>query len=245
VTLLRGLSREQAHDAVSTLDRSGVVGHVAEDDRAGSHLRIDVDDNSVAAGVAALIASRNRGLCPAEKDTAAASSWIETPGEERTRAAEHLASRLERSLSRVPGVVEAHVHISLPFGMRSLPETQTPPAASVLLVREHGAPALGSAATELVAGAIPGLSPSAVRVVESTLQPMAAATPQLARIGPVMVTRDSASTLKAWLAASLLLHIFLAAALLRPLVRRRARAPGSDTLDGPNAPAEKPPATDS
>jgi type III secretion protein J len=247
VTLLRGLSREQANEALITLDRSGVVGHVTEDDRAGSHLRIDVDDSSVAAGVAALTASRNRGLCPAEKATASASSWIETPGEERARHAEHLGSRLERSLSRLPGVVEAHVHITLPFGMRSLAESQTPPAASVLLVREHGAPALGSAATELVAGAIPGLSASAVRVVESTLQPTAAATPQFARFGPVVVTRDSASTLKAWLAASLLLHILLAAALLRPLVRRRAKAGASETLALPSPPAaaEKPPGADS
>jgi type III secretion protein J len=222
VTLLRGLSREQAHEALATLDRSGVVGHVTDGD--GAQLRIEVDESSVAAGVAALSASRNRALCPAEKDSAAASRWIETPGEERRRHAERLAAQLEASLARLPGVVEARVHITLPFGLGSLVESQTAPAASVLLVRESSAADVRNSAAELVAGAVPGLSSAAVRVVESLLQPTAAAAPRFARVGPVVVTRDTASTLKAWLAASLGLHIVLAAALLRPLVRRRPKS---------------------
>jgi type III secretion protein J len=227
VTLLRGLSREQAQEALVTLDRSGVVGHVNPGD--GAQLQIDVDENSVAAGVAALTASRNRAQCPAGRDSTAASRWIETPGEERRRHAERLAAQLEASLARLPGVVEARVHITLPFGMDSLVESQTAPAASVLLVRESSAADLHNSAAELVAGAVPGLAPAAVRVVESLLQPPAAAAPRFARVGPVVVTRDTASTLKAWLAASLGLHIVLAAALLRPLVRRRTKSSRTGT----------------
>lgn len=242
MTLVRGLSREQANDALLTLDRSGVVGHIAQDDHASnadSRLRIDIDDSAVADGVAALTASHSRALCPADKDPAPASRWIETPGEERARHAERIGERLERSLTRLPGVVEAHVHLTLPFGMGSLAENQTPPAAAVLLVRDAGAPSLGNAAIELVAGAVPGLSPTAVRVVETPLQPSAAPTPGFSRIGPVVVTRDSANTLKVWLAASLVLHILLAAALLRPLVRRRVQpnSPATTTTE----PAGKPP----
>jgi type III secretory pathway lipoprotein EscJ len=234
VTLLRGLSHEQAHDAVAALDRSGVVARIAAD---GSLQRIDVNDSAVADAVVALNASRQRAQCPAEKESAPASRWIETPGEERARHAEHLSRQLERSLSRLPGVIEAHVHLTLPFGMRSLLEAQTPATASVLLVRTEARSPLTSAATELVAGAVPGLSPQAVRVVETLQPPTAAAKPDFARFGPVVVTRDSASTLKRWLAASLVLHMLLAAALLRPLLRRGAkRVPTSNAPAGDDPP---------
>jgi type III secretion protein J len=159
VTLLRGLSREQANDAVAALDRSGIVGRIVAEDGPGSLSRVDVNDSAVADAVAALNASRERAVCPVEKESAPASRWIETPGEERARHAEHLSEQLERSLSRLPGVIEAHVHLTLPFGMRSLLEAQTPATASVLLVRRDNPTSLTGAATELVAGAVPGLSP--------------------------------------------------------------------------------------
>jgi type III secretory pathway lipoprotein EscJ len=243
VTLIRGLSREQASDAVTALDRSGVVGRVVADDRAGSLQRIEVNDSAVADAVAALNTSRERAQCPVEKPSAPASRWIETPGEERARHAEHLRTELERSLSRLPGVVDAHVHLTLPFGLGSLLEAQTPAAASVLLVRAEGSAANAAAASELVAGAVPGLSPKGVRVVETVAQPTAAPAPRFARIGPVVVTRDSANTLKAWMMASLLLHMLLAVAVLRPLLRRRSTL--QPTGSGPPASNEDPPASSS
>jgi type III secretion protein J len=222
VTLVRGLSREQANDAMLALDRSGVVGHIVEDDRAGSRLRIDLNDSAVADGVAALTATRDGARCSTAEPAESGSRWIETPGEERARHAERLSRQLEGSLSRLPGVVEAHVHLTLPFGMNSLAEAQTPAAASVLLVRRDDSE-LKAAARELVAGAVPGLSPSAVRVIETRLQPSAAAELKLSRIGAVVVTRKSAGILKWWLAGALGIDMVLAAALLRPLWRRRKR----------------------
>jgi type III secretion protein J len=226
VTLVRGLTREEAREALRALDRSGVVGRVIEDDRGGSRVRIDVNDSAVADGVAALTTRREQAQCSSDGPSEAGSRWIETPGEERARHAERLSRQLERSLSRLPGVVEAHVHLSLPFGMSSLAEAQTPAAASVLLVRSEGAGALNGAANELVAGSVAGLSPSTVRVIETRLQPSAAAEPKFSRIGSVVVTRESASTLKWWLAGSLGLDMLLAAALLRPIWRGRKRASG-------------------
>lgn len=238
---MRGLSREQANDAVAALDRGGVVGRIVAEDGRGSLTRIEVNDSAVADGVAALNARRERALCPAEKQSPPASRWIETPSEERARHAERLSQQLERSLSRLPNVIEARVHLTLPFGMRSLLEAQTPPTASVLLVRSEGATPLTGAATEIVAGAVPGLSPKAVRVVETALQPTAAAKPDFTRFGSVVVTRDSASTLKAWMASSLLLHMLLAAALLRPLLRRRSKP--RPTADGAPPAPDDPPAS--
>jgi type III secretion protein J len=232
VTLLRALSREEADDAVRVLDRSGVVGHVVTEDGAdgaGARWRLEVDSASVAAGVAALNASRNRALDARDVKDAApvpASAWIETPSEERTRHASELSARLERSLLRLPGVIEARVHITLPFGMHSLREAQTPPAASALVVRAKDSESVAAPASELIAGAVPGLSAKSVRIVETIARPAAAPEPRFTRFGSVVVTRDSASALKWWIAASLLLNMLLAAAILRPLVKRR-------NIDGP------------
>jgi type III secretory pathway lipoprotein EscJ len=230
VTLLRALSREEADDAVRVLDRSGVVGRaVAEDgaNAANARWRIEVDSAAVATSVAALNASRNRAPAGARDEAPApASSWIETPSEERARHASQLSVQLERSLMRLPGVAEARVHITLPFGMHSLREAQTPPAASALVVRARESASVAAAASELIAGAVPGLSPKSVRVVETILQPSAAPRPQFTRFGPVVVTRDSAGALKWWIAASLVLNMLLAVALLRPLLRRQRSAAG-------------------
>jgi type III secretion protein J len=221
VTLLSGLSHEQADEAARVLDQSGVVGHAVAESDSDSRWRIEIDSAAVATGITALNASRNRALCPKEETPEPANRWVETPGEERARHADQLSARLERSLARLPGVIEARVHVTLPFGMSSLPEAQTPPGASALIVRERESASAVSAVSELIAGAVPGLAPNAVRVVETIAPPTAAPKPQFARFGPVVVTRDSARTLKLWIAVALLLHMLLAAAVLRPLLRRR------------------------
>lgn len=102
-----------------------------------------------------------------------------------------------------------------------MPEAQSQPAASVLLVRARAAPELVEQARELVAGAVPGLAVAAVRVVQTQRAEPAPAPPQFARIGPITVARSSAGMLRAWLIGSLLVHIGLASALLLPLVRKR------------------------
>jgi type III secretion protein J len=226
VALIRGLSREQANDALAALDRNGVVGRAVPDDRASSRMRIDVNDSAVADAVAALEAERTRAQCAAGAP-APASRWIETPGEERERHAARLEQQLERSLSRLPGVAEAHVHLSLPTGPSSLPEAQTPAAASLLLVRTASGAPVAAAAKELVAGATAGLAPSDVRVVETVQKATAAREARFARVGPVVVNQESLGALRLWIAVSLLVHIALAAALLRPLLRRRAKAKSS------------------
>jgi type III secretion protein J len=229
VTLLRALSREEADDAVRVLDRSGVVGHAIADDGADARWRIEVDRAAVATSVAALNATRPRRLGEKEPAPAAASAWVETPREERARHAFELSEQLERSLMRVPGVIEARVHITLPFGMQSLREAQMPPAASALVVRAKDSVPVAAAASELIAGAVPGLAAKSVRVVETIAKPSAAPEPQFTRFGPVVVTRQSAAALKGWMAASLLLNMLLAAAILRPLVRRRS---AGESVDG-------------
>jgi len=89
-------------------------------------------------------------------------------------------------------------------------------------VRAAAAQPVAALARELVAGAVPGLSPDAVRVVE-TPRARPAAPPSFARVGPIVVQKDSEMLLKSWLGGALLLQMLLAAAVLRPLLQRRKR----------------------
>jgi type III secretory pathway lipoprotein EscJ len=214
VTLLREVPVEQADQLLHELDRSGIVAHAA---RESGGTRIDVDPASVAGAVAVLEQRR----CELQSATPEKAAWLVTVSEERAQRALSLSHELEHSLLQLPAVQNARVHVSLPTGPATLPEAQTPATASVLLIRSASADSQVQPARELVAGAVPGLAPAAVRVVETVRAPGASPGPQFARIGPITVTQASAPALRAWLAAGLVLQMLLAAALLRPLLRRQ------------------------
>jgi type III secretory pathway lipoprotein EscJ len=211
VALVRGLSREDAQAMSVELERNGVVARVVAD--RGAQLRLEVNEAAVADAVSVLA---RRDVLPAP--AALSDAWIETPGELRAREAVRTERALEASLLRLPNVREARVHITPAAGLHALPETHAPPAASVLIVRTPKSDSIAAHAQALVAGAVPGLSPATVRVVEiersHALPPL-----QLARIGPIVVSAQSAATLKGWIAGSLVVHMLLAGALLWPLVR--------------------------
>jgi type III secretory pathway lipoprotein EscJ len=216
VTLLREIPPDQADHLLHALERSGIVARAASEP---GGTRIDVEPASVPTAVAVLEQRR----CELQGAAPPRAAWLVTPAEERAQESLALSRELERSLLDLPSVWQARVHVSLASGPASLPEAQTPAAASVLLVRGVSADSQVQAARELVAGAVPGLVPAAVRVVETVRAPAASPNPQFARVGPITVTRASAATLKAWLVAGLVLQMLLAAALLRPLLRRRRR----------------------
>jgi type III secretory pathway lipoprotein EscJ len=215
VTLLREVPPDQAERLLHELDRSGIVARAASETSGGT--RIDVDPASVPTAVALLEQRR----CELQEGAPVKAAWLETLSAERARQAAALSRELESSLLRLPSVLEARVHVSMASGPASLPEARTPAVASVLLVRTASAGSQAQTARELVAGAVPGLAPIAVRVVETQRAPAASPDPKFARVGPITVTQASAPTLRAWLAAGLLLQMLLAAALLRPLLRRR------------------------
>ncbi|HKP61302.1 MAG TPA: hypothetical protein VJV78_31455 [Polyangiales bacterium] len=221
VTLLREVPRDQADRLLRELDRSGIVAHAASE---SSGTRIDVDPGSVPGAVAVLEQRR----CELQGPAPAQAAWLPSVSEERARQAEALGQQLESSLLRLPSVLEARVHVSLPSGPASLPEARSPAAASVLLVRSVSSDSQALPARELVAGAVPGLTPAAVRVVETVRAASAVPAPSFARVGPITVTQASAPALRAWLGAGLLLQMLLAGAVLRPLLRRKARASGRD-----------------
>jgi flagellar biosynthesis/type III secretory pathway M-ring protein FliF/YscJ len=79
------------------------------------------------------------------------------------------------------------------------------------------------AVRELVAASVTGLRPEAVAIVQAERPHMPAPQPGVVAVGPISVARESAGTLRAMLAAALLLHVLLAAGLIVVVARSRAR----------------------
>ncbi len=147
-----------------------------------------------------------------------------TPREERTRWAAALSVELARSLERLPGVIDARVHLALPDAPLALDQPQPPGKAAVLLRREHGAsPAAESHVRALVAGAVEGLAPNQVAVVQTSARAPSPAAPALVQLGPIEVTRRSSAALRAVLGSALALDLVLAVALIAVVYRRRTR----------------------
>jgi type III secretion protein J len=151
---------------------------------------------------------------------------VATPHEERARWAAATAGELSRSLTRLQDVLDARVHLSVADAPTTLDAERVQPKASVLIQRRRGtSPIEESQVRALVAGAVEGLSADAVTVVQTTADAPHSAPRELARVGPITVTRDSARALKALLGSAFALDLMMAVALLVVVQRaRRERA---------------------
>lgn len=217
VVLARGLSEERASTLAAALDRQGVAARAVREPSARA-MRLEVAREAVPAAVTILV-QEDRGEAsqpPAEVEP----SWLETRSQERMRRGRELAAELARTLERMPDVVEARVHIQLPAASAGLPEAQLAPAASALILRTQAASSHAAAARLLIAGAVPGLAPETVRVIETVRPAKVARPPQFAHVGPFAVASSSATGVRAGMIASLLLHMILASLLLAPALRR-------------------------
>ena len=93
----------------------------------------------------------------------------------------------------------------------------------MLLRREAGSsPVAEPQVRALVAGAVEGLAADQVAVIQSSAPAPRASNPKLVRLGPIEVTRRSATALRALLGAALALDLVLAVALIAVVYRRRA-----------------------
>jgi type III secretory pathway lipoprotein EscJ len=166
-----------------------------------------------------------------------------------SRTAEHAkliagtAGELERSLRAAPGVHGVRVHLAVPVKTALGAETKDPPpTASVLISHRSANPPLAVPDVQrLVAGAVPGLSTEHVSVVMTPLP--ASAKPgdrELARFGPITVTRSSMLPLRVVVAGAALLNIVLIGllALLWSRMRRAqsALAEARALVDAPQNP---------
>jgi type III secretion protein J len=140
---------------------------------------------------------------------------LATPSEERARWAAATAGELSRSLERIAGVADARVHLALDTSSRALDAPEPARKASVLIRRRRGASAVDDTAVRaLVAGAVDGLGPDRVTVLQVPSDSDSTPRPAWVRIGPITVTRASTFALKALLGGALALDLLLAVTLV-------------------------------
>ena len=233
VPIAVGLDESDANHAVVALEKSGVAADKDRDPDAEGRWRISVarDDASSAAGVLS-----SESLPPASSpglmETMGQGSIVPSQASEQAKFVAGVAGELERSLRSMDGVVSVRVHLAVPVKDALAAEEAPVPACASVLLRHRGAapPIAITDIQRLVAGAVPGLAAGQVSVV--ALPVPQAGRPverELARFGPVTVTRGSVFPLRTIVGGALVLNLGLLAALL--LVWARARRAESSLAD--------------
>lgn len=225
-TLESGLRETEANEIVVALHAAQIGARKEADDGRGDEptYRVvvphgDVDD--------ALDRMRSEGL-PRRAQAGFESVFgegglVPTATEERARYVSALGGELATSIEAIDGVLEARVHVALPDARRlALDEDPPRPRASVL-IRHRGerAPYDEASLRALIAGAVPQMLPEDVALIAVPAVAADSRAERLVSIGPVSVTRGSATALKAILGSALALHVLLAGLLAFVLLRRR------------------------
>lgn len=247
VPVATNLGEGEANRAVVALERGGVHASKEPDPAQEGRWRLSVGRDDAAAAVAVL--SRENLPGPESVgvlDALGKSSLVSSRTEEHAKLLVGTAGELEQSLRELDGVLSARVHLAVSTeSALDLEEARPKPTASVLL-RHHGAspPISIEAVRQLVAGAVPGLSEDAVKVVATSVPASAPRREQsLARFGPVTVTQASLVPLKMLVAAVVLLNLVLLGllALLWNRARRLELKAQASDADEPGGPRSAPP----
>lgn len=217
------LDEAQADAIVLALDEAGIGAERERTDpgRDPARYRVLVARADVPGALAVLRdheLPRERG--PGWASLFEGSSLVPSPHQERAREAAAVGGELARSIEGMQGVVRARAHVALPGPTaRPLDAEAAAARASVLVTVRPGARADEAAIRALVAGAVDGLAAEDVAVVVAEAPAPARREPNLAWVGPIAVSRGTATALKAILGGSLALNVILAVALV--LSRRR------------------------
>jgi type III secretory pathway lipoprotein EscJ len=243
--LYHALEERQANEAVVALREAGIAGEKSQDGRVSSGqapLFTLIVPRSEETRALRLLAEEGLPR-PRQKGPARGAGLLPLPEELNDTRAQALEEQLSATLERLPQVSEARVHLALPLvdplplplppeDPRSRQRGARPQAAVLLRLRAGSAspgPGPGSAeVAQLVARAVPGLSPAEVSVMVAPAPNRAAADPAsvagrgLVRVGPLLVAPSS----ERWASALIALCLLGPAALLLTLgwarLRRRA-----------------------
>jgi type III secretion protein J len=226
--LAAGLPDDQASALVVALDGAGIAaGRELDGANDPPRYRVTVSPDDVAD---ALSVMRAEGL-PREEpaglaETFGEGSLVPTPTEERARLVAALSGELARSIEEIDGVLVARVHLSLPESETLALDAPPPVPRASVLIRYRGevAPYDEGAIRRLVAGGIDHLEEANVAIVGVASAPAPELERRLAHVGPIAVTRGSATTLRWILGASLALNVLVALALVAVLGRRGKKA---------------------
>jgi len=219
-----GLSEEQASEIIVALDAAAIAASKTPERGASSNsFVVEVDRSDITRALHVLHDQKlPRAVEPGFEEFYSEPSLVPTPHDERTRSAAAMAGELGRSLRRLDGVLDARVHIALPDSMRPLDGAAAAARASVLIQRSSGSSPVDEAAVRsLVAGAVEGLDPGHVTVVQAVVARQSPAVRAFVRVGPATVTSESAPALRALLAGAFVLDLLMALALIWAWRRRR------------------------
>ncbi|HMJ10763.1 MAG TPA: hypothetical protein VK524_05110 [Polyangiaceae bacterium] len=211
VPVAGALSDADANRVLTALEASGVAATKEPDPENEARFQVSVAREDASLAVTVL---NNEALPPAKApgvlDALGESGIVPSRTAEHAKLVAGTAGDLERSLRAIDGILSARVHLAVPEADSLSPEeTPRQPSASVL-VRHRGInPPLAVADIQrLVAGAVPGLLPSQVSIVATPTPARARlAERELARLGPVTVTRASLLPLKLIVAGAAVLNL--------------------------------------
>jgi type III secretion system YscJ/HrcJ family lipoprotein len=241
VPVASGLEETSANRVIVALEQSGVAAVKQSDPVNEGRWLVSVARDDASAAVTIL---SQENLPPPSSV-----SVLEALGEGSlvpSRTAEHAkliagtAGELERSLRAIEGVLSVRVHLAVPAKSALTTEAKDPaPTASVLLgFRGANPPLPVTDVQRLVAGAVPGLASEQVSVVMTAVAtPAKPADRELARLGPITVTRASMFPLRLLVVSAAALNLILIALLLALWTRMRrahtALAEARAALDAP------------
>ena len=218
VPVVAGLDEENASQVVVALEQGGIASEKDRDPDKEGTFRVVVarDDASTALTVLA-----EAGLPPRPSpgilEALGKGSMVPSRAAEHARVVAGTGDELERSLRGLDGVLFARVHLGVPSHDPLAIEEKAPIATASVLIRHRGAtPPLATGEVQrLVAGAVPGLAAEQVSVVMLPSPAHARASEQqLARLGPVTVTRASLVALRAVIGVAVLLNAALLACVV-------------------------------
>lgn len=213
VPVANGLDESDSNRVMVALENGGVAAQKEADPDSEGKWRVTVARDDASAAIA-VMSSENLPppSTPGVLDALGQGSIVPSRTVEHAKLVAGKAGELERSLQAIDGVLSARVHLAVPMQDAFADDTKpTPPTASVL-IRHRGAtpPIATSEVQRLVAGAVAGLDAEHVSVVMTPIPP--AARPrdhELARVGPITVTRSSMTSLRVIVGAAALLNLIL------------------------------------
>jgi type III secretion protein J len=218
VPIAAGLDEGDASQAVVALEKSGIAAEKEKDpDRENAYrVLVSRDDAASALGVLG-----QEGLPPRDApgvlEALGRGSMVPSRLAEQAKLVAGTSGELERTIRAVDGVVSARVHLAVPPRDALSLDEQAPHASASVLVRHRGAaPPIALAEIQrLVAGAVPGLEPSGVSVVMAPAPSRSRLTErELARFGPLTVTRASMTPLRIALGVVILVNAVLLGCLV-------------------------------
>ncbi len=209
VPVARSLEEADANRIVVALQNGGVAASKEMDGSEGSGWSVLVARDQASQAVSILAAeSLPPAHTPGVLEALGEGALVPSIAAEQARFVAGTAGELERSLRSIDRVLTARVHLAIPpADPMADPSLVRPPSASVLL-RYRGAtpPIAASEVQRLVAGAVAGLDPGQVSVVESSSPSRPNTDRDLTRVGPLVLSRSSTRPFK-WLIASTLVSV--------------------------------------